>query len=237
MTKLRDAPPLAFLLLMVGHIIQLILLSALLFQVKTLKAGLETDTRSAIQTVPSTPVPSPPTIISEDISIGDSPVKGDSEALVTIVEFSDFECPYCQRARKVMDQLLQRYDGQVQLAHRDFPLQGIHPHAFQAAVAARCAQEQGKFWEMHDKLFENQYALAVQDIERYATEIDLELERFRICMESEKYAEKVAQDVQVGQRYGVVATPTFFVNKYRIVGLQPLSVFEEIIDRELMLRR
>ncbi len=224
MTKLRSISIITLLF---------ILFLALLLQIRNLQDNLIASSHGVTQAIPPTPAPSPLVIISEDIPIGDSPFKGPPKAPVTIIQFCDFEYPYCQRAQKVMNQLLQRYEGQVRFVYHDFPLEGIHPHAFQAAIAARCAREQGKFWEMHDKLFENQYALATNDLLRYASELGLDLERFRSCMGSERYVEAVKQDIAIGQELGVVSIPTFFINRHRIVGLRPLSTFEEVIDQEL----
>jgi protein-disulfide isomerase len=183
MTKIRSTSLLT-LLSIVGHTIQIVLLLVLLFQVRDLQHNLITSSQAVTRAALSTPAPSQLTIISEDIPIGDSPVKGPSNAPVTIIVFSDFECPYCQRAQRAVSQLLQQYKEQIRFVYHDFPLEGIHPHAFQAAIAARCAREQGKFWEMHGKLFENQYALATNDLLRYASEIGLDLERFRSCIQN-----------------------------------------------------
>lgn len=229
MIKLRSILLPLTLLSFVG----IILLLALLLQTRSSQDDLTASSHVVTQAILPTPPPSPPAIISEDIPIDDSPVKGPPKAPVTIIQFSDFECPYSQRAQRVMNQLLQRYEGQIRFVHRDFVLEGIHPHAFQAAVAARCAREQNKFWEMHDKLFENQYALAAGDLAQYASELGLDLERFHSCMDSGKHVDAVKRDMAVGQEFGVAAVPTFFINRYRIVGLQSLSTFEEVIDQEL----
>ncbi len=233
MAKIRSISLLT-LLSTVKRIIQIVLLLVLLLQVRNLlQRNLITSYQAITQATFPTPAPSPPTIISKDIPIDNSPVKGPSNAPITIILFSDFEYPYCQRAQRAVSQLLQQYKGQIRFVYHDFPLEGIHPHAFQAAIAARCAREQGRFWEMHDKLFENQYALATNDLLRYASELGLDLERFRSCMDSERYVEAVKQDIAIGQEFGVVAIPTFFINRHRIVGLRPLSTFEEVIDQEL----
>lgn len=165
-----------------------------------------------------------------DISIDTDPVKGPRTAQVTLVEFSDFQCPYCKQGVGVLKQLQQRYGDKVRVVYRDFPL-SIHPQAPKAAEAAECANEQSRFWEMHDKLFEST-SLQIADLKRIAAEVGLDPARFGQCLDTGKYAPEIRADMADGQKYGVSATPTFFVNGRMITGAnyQKLS---ELIDEEL----
>lgn len=150
-----------------------------------------------------------------EIDVGDAPVRGAPMAPVTIVEFSDFECPYCGAAHPILKRLLREHEGQVKLAFVHYPLTEAHPHAMPAARAAVAAGNQGKFWEMHDLLFENQGALSDEDLERYAERVGLDLERFRRDVRSEETRRRIEQDKELGRRLGVTGTPTFFVNGRR----------------------
>jgi protein-disulfide isomerase len=161
------------------------------------------------------------------------PSLGAASAPVTIVEFSDFQCPYCQRAAPTLKQLRQIYGDKVRIVWKDFPLTQIHPQAFKAAEAAHCAEEQGKFWEFHDKLFGNQQALQPDDMKKTAADMGLDATKFNACLDSSKYAERVRDGVAAGTRLGVNSTPTLFVNGRLVQGAQPVEVFSGIIDDEL----
>lgn len=167
-----------------------------------------------------------------EVAAGDDPATGPEGAPVTIVEFSDFQCPACGRAFPTVKQLLQRYQGKLRLVFRDFPLP-MHPQAPKAAEAAACANEQGKFWEMHDRLFTNQQALQVADLKRHAAELGLDGARFDTCLDSGKRAGDWKADVETGRKLGVNSTPTFFINGRMLNGAAPLQAFAEIIDQEL----
>lgn len=165
----------------------------------------------------------------------DDAIKGDINAPVTIVEFSDFECPFCGRYySQTYKQLENDYikTGKVRYVFRDFPL-GFHEHAQKAAEAGECADEQGKFWEMHDKLFENQNALGVESIKGYAAELGLDTEKFNECLDSGRYENEVLSDLIDGQNYGIGGTPSFIINGQLLVGAQPYDAFKEIIESEL----
>lgn len=140
-------------------------------------------------------------------------VLGPKDAKVTVVMFSDFECPYCAEAVPQVKQLLAEYPTKVRFVYRHFPLTDLHTNAFQAAEAAECAGEQGKFWEMHDGLFENQKTLNLETINKISQRIGLNGEQFNQCLDSKKYEVAVSQDIEDGKKYGVDGTPTFFVNK------------------------
>ncbi|MEM5804955.1 MAG: DsbA family protein [Candidatus Aenigmatarchaeota archaeon] len=169
------------------------------------------------------------------VSPDDDPTKGSANAKVTMIEFSDFQCPFCARFWKDTLPLLEEEyikTGKLKFVYRDFPLD-FHQFAKKAAEAAECANEQNKFWEYHDKLFENQQALDITSLKRYAQELGLDTAKFNECLDSGKYANEVQKDVQDGMAYGVSGTPTFFINGIKVVGAQPYSVFKQIIDQEL----
>jgi protein-disulfide isomerase len=169
-----------------------------------------------------------------DVQIDASdPVIGTQNAAVTIVEFSDFQCPYCLRAAPTLKKLRDAYGDRVRVVWKDFPLTQIHPQAFKAAEAARCAADQGKFWEFHDQLFGNQQALQPDDLKRYAATMGLDATKFNECLDSSKFAERVRSGVAMGTRLGVNSTPTMYVNGRLVSGAQPYEVFTGIIDEEL----
>lgn len=161
-----------------------------------------------------------------------APRKGVSEAPITIVEFADFQCPYCQQVLPVLAAVLDQYPGQVSLAFRDFPLPG-HPAAAKAAEAAHCAEEQGQFWAYHDRLFDQQATLATADFLAYAATVGLERTAFQACLESGKHQATVAQHRAAGEQSGVTGTPTFFINGRLLNGAQPLDAFRALIDDAL----
>ena len=160
------------------------------------------------------------------------PARGPEGAKVTIVEFSDFECPYCSKAEDSVNQVMEKYAGKVRLVFRHFPL-NFHAHAPKAAEAAACAAEQGKFWEMHKQLFANQKALSVDELKQHAAAIGLEKGKFDECLDSGKMKLLVDADSKAGGEVGVTGTPAFFINGKLISGAQPPSEFEKIIDAEL----
>lgn len=167
-----------------------------------------------------------------DVSIDDDPVLGAKDAPVTIVEFSDFQCPYCRRVQPTLKRLMQEYEGKVKLVFRDFPLRNIHPQAQKAAEAAQCADDQGKFWPYHDKLFE-QTALQIDDLKKYAEELELDMEAFSTCLDSDKYAAEVEKDLQDGRRVGVNSTPSFYINGQPLSGAAAYENFQELVDAAL----
>jgi len=168
----------------------------------------------------------------------EDPLKGDKDAPVTIVEFSDFQCPFCAKFysdtfSKIEKEYIQT--GKVNLVYRDFPL-SFHGNAQKAAEAAECAQEQGKFWDYHDLLFENQPEWSsggIGELKNYAKEINLNSEEFNECLDSGAMKEEVEEDFQEGSALGVSGTPAFFINGELISGAQPFSVFKEVIEENL----
>lgn len=161
-----------------------------------------------------------------------APTKGPAEAPITMVTFSDFQCPYCVRVNPTLKALETKYAGKLRIAFKDFPL-GIHKEARKAAEAGQCASEQGKFWEMHDKMFANQQKLQTDSLKSLAKEIGLDGSAFASCLDSGRTAARVAADVAQGTRHGVTGTPTFFINGRFLSGAQSIEKFSEIIDEEL----
>ncbi len=182
---------------------------------------------------PSRPSGPPAPLPVQNVAVGSAPVKGSPNAPVTIVEFSDFQCPFCSRAVPTLKQIETEYPGKVRVAFKNQPLP-FHQHARLAAEAAMAANEQGKFWEYHDKLFANQQALDRSSLERYAQEVGLEMGRFRAALDSNKFDAQISADSAEGTRLGASGTPTFFINGRQLVGAQPFASFKQIIDEELV---
>jgi protein-disulfide isomerase len=160
------------------------------------------------------------------------PEKGGAKAPVTIVSFSDYECPFCKRAEAVVDQVVKTYGDKVKVVFRDYPLP-MHPNARPAAEAANCAAAQGKFWEYHGKLFANQEALGEDKLRAYAGEIGLDKAKFDECFASKQFKAAIDKDLEDGAKVGVNGTPAFFVNGRMLSGAQPFEKFKEVIDEEL----
>ena len=175
----------------------------------------------------------PPAAARVDVAIAGAPVRGAADAPVTLVEFSDFECPYCKQANVTVAKLLERYSGKIRLVYRDLPLEKIHPQARGAAEASRCARDGGKFWEYHDALFAQSPKLAPDDLKRYAREVGLDVAKFDACVASGVHSAAVQKDIDEGERLGITGTPVFFVNGRSVKGAQPIEVFARMIDDEL----
>jgi protein-disulfide isomerase len=172
-----------------------------------------------------------------DVVADPSRLRGNPDAPVTIIEFSDFQCPYCQAAELTVKEVLDKYKDKVRFSYRDFPLKGIHPHAEQAAEASRCASEQGKFWEYHDLLYANEAKLDQAGLTEHARTVGLDVDRFSTCLASGKFKAVVDSDLQAGIRAGVSGTPAFYINGVFLSGAQPVSAFEKIIHTELTLAK
>jgi protein-disulfide isomerase len=181
---------------------------------------------------PAMPGAPEPEKVVTDINITGAPVKGPKNAPVTIIAFSDFQCPFCSRAVPTLKQIEETYGNKVKLAFKHQPLP-FHQNAKLAAMASMAAHEQGKFWEMHDKMFANQQALDRASLERYAQEIGLDMGKFKAALDSNKYDAYVTADSNEGMRVGANGTPTFFINGRQIVGAQPFEAFKTVIDQEL----
>lgn len=163
----------------------------------------------------------------------DDPALGNASAPVTLVEFSDFQCPFCARVMPTLKRVHEAYGDRVRIVWKDFPLTSIHPQAFKAAEAGQCAQEQGKFWELHDRLFANQQALQPDSLKKHAADAGLDAAKFNACLDTAKYGDRVQEQMGIGTRLGVSSTPTVFVNGRMVSGAQPYEAFATIIDEEL----
>ena len=164
-----------------------------------------------------------------NLPVEGSPVKGPADAPITIVEFADYQCPFCARSEELIDQALAAYPKQARFTYKHFPLTSNHPQALPAALAAVAAQKQGKFWEMHEILFANQQALSNEQIEQYARKIGLDMARFKKDLDSEEVKAQVEADRRLARRAGVRGTPTVFVNG-RLLQNRTLDGFRTLID-------
>ena len=175
----------------------------------------------------------PPPILRVEVTVDGAPFKGPAKAPVTIVEFSDFHCPFCRRVLPTLAQLESRYGEKIKLVFRDFPIENLHPGATKAHEAARCANEQGKFWAYHDKLFASPPKSSPEIFTGLAKELGLDISGFENCFDSRKYQAAVKKDLEEGNRLGVTGTPAFFINGRLVSGAQPLEAFARVIDDEL----
>lgn len=213
--------------------------------------GTVTDREQAVPSPSPTPTQQQPTQAVPSrvsVSLDDDPQLGDKNAPVVMIEFSDFQCPFC---RRFFDQTLSQVKtdyidtGKVLFVYRDFPLDSLHPQATPAAEAAQCANEQGKFWEYHDNIFEEQnkqgsgtVQFSNDDLKEWAADLSLDTTQFNSCLDSGKYSSEVSSDFQDGVNVGVSGTPTIFIGSpesgyQKIVGAQPYSVIKSVIDEEL----
>lgn len=186
--------------------------------------------------------PPPVEAIDATLSIAGAPLQGDKNAKLTLIEFSDYQCPFCKRhEQNTSPQIQKEYidSGKLRYVFRDFPLEAIHPDAFKAHEAARCAGEQNQYWEMHGLLFDSSPALQLDKLTEYAQQLNLQPEPFKQCLDSSKYADQVRADLAEGQKLGVRGTPTFFlgvsdgdqVKQVRAIrGAMPFTVFKQEID-------
>jgi protein-disulfide isomerase len=160
------------------------------------------------------------------------PARGPNNAPITIVEFSDYQCPYCKRAEESVKEVLKKYKKEVKLVFRHYPLP-FHNEAKPAAIAATCANDQNKFWQFHDMLFENQNALKESDLSGYAKKLGLNEKKFSECVSAKKFQSVIDRDLEDGKKYGVSGTPAFFINGRMLSGARPFEDFEELIRAEL----
>jgi protein-disulfide isomerase len=170
--------------------------------------------------------------VRQHVDVGDAPVRGAADAAVTLVVFSDFQCPYCARAETTVTELLRLYPGRLRVVFKEHPLP-MHDKARLAAKAALAAGDQGRFWEMHDSLFTRDCTLDRAGLEACATHLGLDLRRFDASLDDPRLEARVAADEAQGQTLSVTGTPTFFIDGRRIIGAQPIEQFEAIIDEEL----
>jgi protein-disulfide isomerase len=166
------------------------------------------------------------------IASADHPSKGAASAPVTIVEFGDFQCPFCRAAENSLEEVRQKYGDQIRLVYMDFPL-SFHSHAMDAARAGRCAADQDKFWPLHDALFLDQKKLEPNDLKQTAAKLGLDSNKFNSCLASDKHDASIRKDIAEGNKLGVTGTPTFFINGRELMGAQPPAKFNEVIDEEL----
>ena len=229
-------------------------------ELKALKQGIESlkEGQAAIQKtldeikelVKSKPVAAQPQpVVPRDIvlDIAGAPIKGDTNARVVLVDFSDYQCPFCgQLVRQIIPQLEAEYirTGRVKYVFGDFPLESLHPYAFKAAAAAKCASDEGKYWEMHDRLFANQAALKPEDLLTHGEAIGLDKTKLQQCLETGKYDALIRKMITQGQKAGVQGTPTLVIGVMQpdltsvkvmkvVVGMQQYAGFKEAIDNVL----
>lgn len=224
------------------QIAQIIILLILVVQVYSLNANLKLNKGTQVNDVPiqaNNPAQNSPPKANAALDMktlaDDDPFKGDANAPVTIVEWSDFQCPFCSRFYKdTLSQIEEKYvkTGKVKLVYRDFPL-SFHPFAQKAAEAAECANEHGKFWEMHDKIFDNQATLSIENLKTWAGVIGLDTGSFNDCLDSGKMAGEVQKDLNDGTSAGIRGTPGFIINGVSISGAQPYANFEAAIEAAL----
>jgi protein-disulfide isomerase len=165
-----------------------------------------------------------------------SPVRGPADAPIEIVEFSDFQCPFCQRVVPALTQVLSTYGDRIRFVYRNYPLAN-HPNARPAAEAAQCAAEQGQFWAYHDRLFGDQSKLSDGDLKQSAADLGMDASKFNACFDSHKYKGRVEEDIKAGNEAGVNGTPAFFINGRLLSGAQPFDEFKRVIDEELATKR
>lgn len=197
--------------------------------------GTSSSPAGPVDASPTTPVAADAALLSPlfKVPLGMSPVRGPGDAWVTMVEFGDYECPYCGAEEPIVRELLQAYPTQLRLVFKNFPLTSIHPYAQGAAIAAECAQAQGLFWPMHDLLMQNQTALQSQNLPTYAAQAGLDVTTWQACLTTAAPAQAVAADVTLGTSLGVSGTPTFFINGQEVVGAVPLAQLKAVIDAQL----
>ncbi|MBU0957575.1 MAG: DsbA family protein [Nanoarchaeota archaeon] len=164
-----------------------------------------------------------------DVDVGMYNGKGFGD--IEIIEFSDFQCPACERIQPVVEEVLEVYGNDVKIYFRNFPL-SIHENGFNSALAGACANEQGKFWEMHDKLYENQNNLDVDSLKSYAVELELNSEEFDSCLDDKKYEQEILKDLSDGRKANVKGTPTFYINGKKVSGVS-FESFRGGIEGEL----
>jgi len=211
--------------------------------IPTIQASLN----SQIQNSQASPSPTNNGLVQ--VLLEDDPLLGDKNAPITIVEFGDFQCPFCKRFhQQTLPDLKSNYidKGIVNMVWKDFPIQSIHQNAVASSIAGECADDQGLFWELHDRIFDEQEnwqglptTIAINDFKRYASEIGMNENEFNTCLDSAKYSQEVLDDFSYGSRIGISGTPAFFVGNQQvgfvqITGAQPYSVFENIIETLLV---
>lgn len=198
------------------------------------QSGIENQPAAQEPVAQAPVITQPPQFTRYDIPVDGFPGIGPEDAPIVIVEFSDFQCPFCKRFQdETAKQLLAAYPGKIRFVYRHLPLTSIHPEAFPSAEASMCANEQNAFWEYHDKIFENQDKLGRELYMQIASDLNLGVTAFENCLNTGKYKDLVQQDSDFAINLGVQSTPTFFINGLALVGAQPLEAFKQVIDKEL----
>jgi len=178
-----------------------------------------------------------PPVYRVTLNLDGAPSKGPGNAPVTLVKFEDFQCPFCKEAQSTLVELAARYGERLRIVHKDFPIDGLHPQARLGHLAARCANEQGKFWAYHDALYNDAPKASPADLRNFAKRVGLEAGQFEACLSSGKYAAAVEHDIAEGTKAGVTGTPGFFINGRLLSGAQPLDQFVRVVDDELEQQR
>lgn len=219
-------------------------IGVLVTKVSYLEKGITPNTDTTVGTTGGAPAPAAPAPGQKvDVSNGHLQILGEKNAKVTVIEFSDFQCPFCEQWFKTVEpDLIKEYvnTGKVKFVYRQFPLTSIHPNAYKASSASECANEQGKFWGYHDLLFKNQAAwsnldsaAAAAKFKEYAGTLGLNTGNFNSCLDSDKYKSEIDKDLADGTAAGVNGTPATFVNGQSVIGAQPFASFKALIDAEL----
>lgn len=211
------------------------LISVVLFGifVWSMRRSVQSSATLLPQKFTPSPLAAPTTPSTAPIATDDDPSIGPKDAAVTIVEFSDFECPFCKQAFPIIRELMAQYSGRVRYVYRDFPVSEIHDNAQKAAEAGACAHAQGKFWALHDKIFQNAPQIAVADVKNYARASGLDMSLFTTCLDSGQFANEVQKDYSDGVALGVRGTPTWFINGRKVEGVIPRDVFVKLLDQLL----
>jgi len=196
--------------------------------------GKEAKATTSVPSVSTTTVKAPlgdeaKEITRYRVEVGDSPKRGPEDAKVTIIEFSDFQCPFSKKVQPTLDKIMEKYPRKVRVVFKNFPL-NFHKDAELAAEAALAAGDQGKFWEMHDKIFNNQKKLKKRNLKEYAQELGLDMSKFNNDLETHRFKKVIDGDLKAGKGLGVRGTPSFFINGKKLVGAKPLKAFQEVID-------
>jgi protein-disulfide isomerase len=177
-------------------------------------------------------LPAPP-IRRTTLQTEGAPIRGDAAAPVTVVEFSDFHCPFCKRVQPTLLELLDKYPGKVRIVYKDLPLDSLHPQARKVSEAARCARDQGKFWEYHDKVYGGSPDGSPEYLRKLASDLSLDMTAFDQCVTNGKHKAAIDADLAQAAQLGLTGTPAFFINGRALQGAQPLEAFMQVIDQEL----